>query len=124
MEGNYNNKIENENKRSNKIIKVSEDDNKINGDLKGTPLKDVVLELKRENGELVGTYVTDKEGIILTEELEVGKYILKETKTNKNYILNEEEHIVKIEKDGEISEITITNKSKEPPKPTLPRTGF
>ncbi len=118
-------KIENEKQKGQiKIIKVSEDDNKINGDLKGTPLKDVVFELKREDGELVGTYVTDKEGIILTEELELGKYILKETKTNKNYILNEEEHIVQIEKDGEISEITITNKSKEPPKPTLPRTGF
>ena len=118
-------KIENEKQKGQiKIIKVSEDDNKINGNLKGTPLKDVVFELKRENGELVGTYVTDKEGIILTEELELGKYILKETKTNKNYILNEEEHIVQIEKDGEIAEITITNKSKEPPKPTLPRTGF
>lgn len=118
-------KIENEKQKGQiKIIKVSEDDNKINGDLKGTPLKDIVFELKREDGELVGTYVTDKEGIILTEELELGKYILKETKTNKNYILNEEEHIVQIEKDGEIAEITITNKSKEPPKPTLPRTGF
>lgn len=118
-------KIENEKQKGQiKIIKVSEDDNKINGDLKGTPLKNVVFELKRENGELVGTYVTDKEGIILTEELELGEYILKETKTDKNYILNEEEYIVQIEKDGEIAEITITNKSKEPPKPTLPRTGF
>lgn len=118
-------KIENEKQKGQiKIIKVSEDDNKINGDVKGTPLKDVVFELRKEDGELVGTYVTDKEGIIITEELEIGKYILKETKTNKNYILNEEEYIVQIEKDGEVAEITITNKSKEPPKPTLPRTGF
>lgn len=118
-------KIENEKQKGQiKIIKVSEDDNKINGDVKGTPLKDVVFEVKKEDGELIGTYVTDKEGIIITEELEIGKYILKETKTNKNYILNEEEHIVQIEKDGEVAEITITNKSKEPPKPTLPRTGF
>lgn len=118
-------KIENEKQKGQiKIIKVSEDDNKINGDLKGTPLKDVVFELRKENGELIGTYITNNEGIIITEELELGKYILKETKTNKNYILNEEEYIVNIEKDSEIAEITITNKSKEPPKPTLPRTGF
>ena len=35
-------KIENEKQKGQiKIIKVSEDDNKINGDVKGTPLKDV-----------------------------------------------------------------------------------
>lgn len=117
-------KIENERKKGKiKIIKISEDDNKINGNLKGTPIKDVVFELKNKDGELINTYITNEEGIIITEELEIGKYILKEIKTNKDYILNEDEKIIEIEKDGEIAETIITNKSKEPEKPKLPRTG-
>ena len=46
-----------------------------------------------------------------------------EIKTDKDYILNEEEYVVLVS-EGMVAKITITNKSKEPPKPTLPRTGF
>lgn len=51
-------------------------------------------------------------------------YIIKEIKTNKDYILNEKEQVIEIKEEGELAEIIITNKSKEPEKPKLPRTGF
>ena len=49
------------------ITKISEDDNKINGKPKGTPIKDVVFELIKDNGETVGIYQTNEEGIATTE---------------------------------------------------------
>ena len=117
-------KIENEKRKGRiEILKISEDDNKINGKPKGTPIKDVVFELIKDNGETVGIYQTNEEGIATTEELEIGEYTIKEIKTDKDYILNEKEYVVLVS-EGMVAKITITNKSKEPPKPTLPRTGF
>lgn len=118
-------KIENEKKKGKiKIVKISEDDNKINGSLKNTPIYGVVFELKNDKGELINTYITDETGTIITEKLELGTYIIKEIKTNKDYILNEKEQVIEIKEEGELAEIIITNKSKEPEKPKLPRTGF
>lgn len=103
-----------------KIIKTSEDDNKITGQKAGTPIQNVKFEVKNEKGEIVEKLITNEQGIAITNNLEKGKYTIKEIETNEQYELNEMEYSVEIEKNEEVVEINITNKSKN----KLPRTGF
>ena len=121
-----------------KILKISEDDNLINGNKKGTPIKDVVFEIRNSEGKLVQEITTNEDGIALSNELEKGIYVIKEVKASEEYELTDEEFIIEIIEHGKIKELTVTNKSKVPepapepvpePKiekdvPKLPRTGF
>ena len=107
-----------------KILKISEDDNLINGYKKGTPIENVEFEIRNEKEELIEKIITNKEGIAISSKLEKGTYIIKETKAHKDYKIINEEFKVKIEHHQKIEEITITNISKDPEKPKLPRTGF
>ena len=102
------------------IIKVSEDDNKITGKKAGSPIANVEFEIKDEQGKIIETIKTNKEGVAITSKLEKGKYWIKETKTDENYELNNKEYILEINEAEEIIDIQITNKSKN----KLPRTGF
>ena len=103
-----------------KITKLSEDDNKITGKKAGTPITNVEFEIKNEKGELVETIITNEQGIAITSKLEKGKYYIKETKTDENYQLNSSIYEIEITENNQISNIKITNKSKN----KLPRTGF
>lgn len=103
-----------------KIIKISEDDNKITGKKAGSPIINVEFEIRDEEGNLIETVVTNEEGIAITEKLEKGKYYIKETKTDENYELNNNIYTIEITENEQIANIQITNKSKN----KLPRTGF
>ena len=107
-----------------KIIKLSEDDNKINGRPKGSPIENVTFEIKNENREIVQTLTTNEEGIAISKNLEKGKYIIKEIKTHEDYQIIDKDFEIEIVEHQKIEEITVTNPSKEPEKPKLPRTGF
>lgn len=123
IEENKETKVEIKNERIKgkiKIIKTSEDDNKITGQKAGTPIQNVKFEVKNDKGEIVETLITNEQGIAITNKLEKGTYTIKEIETNEQYELNEMEYSVEIEKNEEIVEINITNKSKN----KLPRTGF
>ena len=102
------------------ITKISEDDNKITGQKKGSPIANVEFEIKDEQGNLVERIKTNEEGIAITSKLEKGKYSMKETKADENYELNSKEYILEIKENNEIIDIQIANKSKN----KLPRTGF
>lgn len=107
-----------------KIVKISEDDNLRNGKPKGTPIQDVVFEIRKEDGEIIQTLTTNEEGIAISDKLEKGKYIMQEVKSNEDYQINEKEFLIEIVEDNKIEEITITNLSKKPEPKKLPRTGF
>lgn len=107
-----------------KIIKLSEDDNLINGVLKENPIKNVVFEIRKEDGQLVENLTTNEKGIAISKKLEKGKYIVKEVKTDKDYEINQKEFLIEIIKDNQLEEVTIYNKSKKIDPPKLPRTGF
>ncbi len=62
--------------------------NKIDDETK-EPIEGATFELYNTNQELVETATTDQEGKIEFANLYQGKYILKETKTNENYVLDE-----------------------------------
>ena len=107
-----------------KVLKISEDDNLINGNKKGTPIENVKFEIRKENGEIVETITTNGEGVAISNKLEKGVYIIKETKSHEDYKITNEEFKIEILENEKIEEIIITNLSKEPEKPKLPRTGF
>ena len=114
--------FENEKKKGQiKILKLSEDDNLLNGKPKGMPLEGTIFEIRDKEGNVIENITTNEEGIAISSELEIGTYIIKEIKTNENYELTDEEYTIEILQDEEMIELTITNISK---KPKLPRTGF
>lgn len=95
-----------------KIVKTSEGDNFINGEKAGTPIQNVEFEVYNSNKELVDTITTDKEGIAITKKLDKGNYTIKEVKSGKWYLLNENVYNVDII-DGTMANIEITNESVE-----------
>lgn len=118
-------KIENEKiKGQIEILKISEEDNLINGDKKRTPIENVEFEIRKEDGEFIEKITTNKEGIALSSKLEKGTYIIKETKSHQDYKITNEEFKIQIIEHEKIEKITITNAPKDPEKPKLPRTGF
>jgi uncharacterized surface anchored protein len=98
--------LENEKKKGSlKIVKVDKDDNEIK-------LDGVEFELYNENDELIQTLVTDQNGEIEVNDLEIGNYKLKETKTKENYVLDEEEKEIIIKWNEENEQILENEKKK------------
>lgn len=99
-----------------KVIKTAEEDNKINGDKKGTPIPNVSFGVYDENKNFIENITTDKTGVAITSKLEKGIYYLKELEgeTGEWYQLNENEYSAEIVKHGEIVELNITNKPDNP----------
>ena len=108
--------IENEKMKGKiKIIKISEDDNLITGEMAGTPIENVKFEIYDDSGKLVDTLITKADGVAISKDLVVGKYIIKEKETGEYYEINEKNFEVEITKNGEVVDLTISNKSKTPP---------
>ena len=65
------------------------------------------------------------DGIAISKDLVVGKYIVKEKETGEYYEINENDFEVEITKNGEVVGLTISNKSKTPspekPKEETPK---
>ena len=118
--------IENEKMKGKvKITKISEDDNLITGEVAGTPIANVKFEIYDDSGKLVDTLITKTDGIAISKDLVVGKYIVKEKETGEYYEINENDFEVEITKNGEVVGLTISNKSKTPspekPKEETPK---
>ena len=76
--------IENEKKKGQiAILKVDDEDNTI-------PIQGVTFEIKDEQGIVVDTLITDKEGKAYSKKLPIGEYTIEEIQTKANYILQEE----------------------------------
>jgi len=100
-------KLENEVKKGIiKIVKVDKEDKEIK-------LQDVEFKVYDEENNLVETLITNKQGEVETKELPItSKYIIKETKTNKEYKLSGDTIKVELE-DGETEELIIENEKKK-----------
>lgn len=86
--------------------------NKIDDETK-EPIEGATFELYNANQELVETATTDQEGKIEFTNLYQGKYILKETKTNENYVLDENSEFNIEVTYNNTSKIGIENKHKK-----------
>ena len=82
-----------------KIYKVDE---------KGNPISGVEIGIFDLENNLLGKYVSDKNGYIEVE-LEYGSYYYQELKAKDGYILNEEKVYFDVTEDGAIIESTLIN---------------
>lgn len=89
-----------------RIIKVDLDDNEV-------LLEGVKFDIVDENGKVVDTVVTDKNGKATTKRLPIdSEYTIIERETKKEYKLTEETQTVKLEQD-EIKNITFENEKRK-----------
>lgn len=85
-------------------------------------LDGVEFELYRidANGDqLMGTYVTDKNGLILIDELPYGSYYFKEVRAKDNYVLDASHIKIIVNGDTNVIRTEFTNERK----PDVPKTG-
>ena len=97
-----------------KVIKTSEDYNKITQEEAGAPIEGVIFGVYDENKNLIQEITTDEKGEAISEKLEKGTYYIKEIEANEWYIIDENYYKVEINKNEEISSVEVKNKSKDP----------
>ena len=86
--------------------------NKVDSDTK-EPIEGAEFELYNSKDELLGTYLTNKNGKIEIPNLYQGKYYLKETKTDENYILDKNTNYTVDVSYNKTSTIDIENEHKK-----------
>ncbi len=75
----------------------------------GERIKGVQFEVRKLNGEIVGTYTTDRSGVISLPEAEKGWYQVTELKAAKGYQLDSQPYQIEV-KDGSTATLEITNR--------------
>ena len=75
----------------------------------GERIKGVQFEIRKLNGEIIGTYTTDENGVINLPEAEKGWYQVTELKAAKGYKLDDTPHQIEV-KDGGTATLEITNR--------------
>ena len=76
----------------------------------GKRLSGVVFEIRKMDGEIIGTYTTDENGVIYLPEAENGWYTVTELKAADGYRLDDTPHRVEV-RDGQTVTLEITNKA-------------
>ena len=74
----------------------------------GKRISGVRFEVRKVNGEIVGTYTTDSDGVIYLPEIESGWYTVTELKAAPGYLLDTASHRIEV-KDGQPATLEITN---------------
>lgn len=75
----------------------------------GERISGVQFEIRRLNGEVVGTYTTDRTGVITLPQAEKGWYQVTELKAAKGYRLDSQPYQIEV-KDGGTATLEITNR--------------
>ena len=75
----------------------------------GERISGVQFEIRKLNGEIVGTYTTDRSGVISLPEAEKGWYQVVELKAAKGYQLDSQPYQIEV-KDGGTATLEITNR--------------
>ena len=74
----------------------------------GKRISGVRFEVRKVNDEIVGTYITDSDGVIYLPEIESGWYTVTELKAAPGYLLDTASHRIEV-KDGQTATLEITN---------------
>lgn len=94
--------IENEKKKGQvEVYKTDADDHTIK-------LQEVEFDILDDNDHIVDTIITDQNGYAISKRLPIGEYYLKEIKTDRKYVLNDEMTKVQI-KENEVQTLNIAN---------------
>ena len=78
------------------------------GEKTGERIPGVQFEIRKMDGEIVGAYTTDENGVIHLPEAENGWYTVTELKAASGYLLDSTPHRIEI-KDGQTATLEITN---------------
>ena len=97
-----------------KVVKKSQEDSELTGIKKDDPLEGVEFEIYNKDGKKIEELATNSEGIAITKELEKGTYKVKETKTNKWYLIDEKTKEVEIEHKDQIVTLNLKNMPSNP----------
>ena len=76
----------------------------------GKRLSGVVFEIRKMDGEIIGTFTTDENGVIYLPEAENGWYTVTERKAAEGYRLDDTPHRIEV-RDGQTATLEITNKA-------------
>ena len=111
-------------KEDGKVIKSVMKDKKITGQLvfykkdnHDKFLAGVVIAIYSEDGNEIGKFTTDKNGMIFVDNLLLGSYVIKEISTIDGYVLSDEKISFSIDKDNTKKTVTMINEE-------LPQTGL
>ena len=74
----------------------------------GKRISGVQFEVRKMNGEIVGSYTTDRNGVIQLPELERGWYTVTELKAASGYLLDSTPQRIEV-KDGQTATLELTN---------------
>ena len=74
----------------------------------GERIGNVKFEIRKMNGEIIGTYTTDSDGVIYLPEAESGWYTVTELEAASGYLLDTTQHRIEV-KDGQTATLEITN---------------
>ena len=74
----------------------------------GKRISGVKFEIRKMNGEIIGTYTTDSDGVIYLPKAESGWYTVTELETASGYLLDTTPHRIEV-KDGQTATLEITN---------------
>ena len=74
----------------------------------GKRIAGVKFEIRKMNGEIIGTYTTDSDGVIYLPEAESGWYTVTELEAVSGYLLDTTPHRIEV-KDGQTATLEITN---------------
>ena len=76
----------------------------------GARIPGVQFEIRKMDGEIIGTYTTDENGVIYLPEAENGWYTVTELKAAEGYRLDDTPHRVEV-RDGQTATLEVTNKA-------------
>ena len=74
----------------------------------GKHIAGVKFEIRKMNGEIIGAYTTDSDGVIYLPEAESGWYTVTELEAASGYLLDTTPHRIEV-KDGQTATLEITN---------------
>ena len=74
----------------------------------GKRIAGVKFEIRKMNGEIIGTYTTDSDGVIYLPEAESGWYTVTELEAASGYLLDTTPHRIEV-KDGQTATLEIAN---------------
>lgn len=91
------------------IYKRTKEYNEITNIAENSPLKGVIFTIFNDKGEVVDTLTTNEQGYAKSKELELGKYYIEETETNKYYEKLKERIEVEILKNEDKVNVQVLN---------------
>lgn len=76
----------------------------------GEVISNTIIEIYTEDGKLIFTGITDKDGKIVIDNLKVGKYYILEKEPSTGYVITTEKVFFELTENGEIIKAEMTNK--------------